>query len=353
MHVVHSPVQARHDPAHEVLTGTTIDCFEKPARAEAILAALQADPAFDITLPVEHGLGPIEAVHDPGYVAWLAHAWEDWTAAVPDVRDAIPDTFLNPAVRVGMGPGRPPLSPAGRLGWYGFDTATAFVDGTYAAARAAVDVALSATDLVLGGAAVAYGLCRPPGHHAPHAAYGGYCYFNNAAIGADHAIRNGASRVAILDVDYHHGNGTQQIFYDCPDVFYVSLHADPERAYPYFTGWTEESGAGAGLGANVNLPLPVGCDDDTWLAVLDHALDLVDTYDPALIVVSLGVDNFGLDPLGDLALTEAAYHPAGAAVASLSRPTVIVQEGGYHIPTIGGVVRSWLRGAASLTEEHS
>jgi acetoin utilization deacetylase AcuC-like enzyme len=351
MRVVHSPIHARHDPAHEVLTGTSVECFERPARAEAILAALRADRDFEFTPPREHGVGPIEAVHDPGYVAWLAGAWEDWAAHTPGVREAIPDTFLNPAMRAGMGPGRPPHNPAGRFGWYGFDTATAFVDGTYAAARAAVDVALTATDLVLDGVDIAYGLCRPPGHHAPHAAYGGYCYFNNAAVAADHAIRTGAGRVAILDVDYHHGNGTQQIFYDRGDVLYVSLHADPERAYPYFTGWTDESGVGAGLGANVNLPLAAGCDDGTWLAVLDRALDLVDRYDPALIVVSLGVDSFGLDPLGDLALTEGAYHPGGAAVASLSRPTVIVQEGGYHVPTIGGVVRSWLRGAASLTEK--
>ncbi len=207
----------------------------------------------------------------------------------------------------------------------------------------------SATDIVLAGDGVAYALCRPPGHHAPRAAFGGYCFLNNAAIAAHHAIARGARRVAVLDVDYHHGNGTQQIFYDRADVLYVSLHADPERAYPYFAGFTDERGTGSGTGATVNLALAPGCDDTGYLATVAQALDAVHRFDPEVVVVSLGVDTYGDDPLSDLAVTAAAYHPAGLAVAALDRPLVVVQEGGYNVNVMGELVRSFLRGTARLT----
>jgi acetoin utilization deacetylase AcuC-like enzyme len=348
MRVVHSPAHAGHAPGHEVLIGRATAPIEVPARAAAIRAVLAADAAFTIEEPVPHGLTPIECVHDHGLIAYLARAHDDWLAAAPDVGDAIPDSFLNPALREGMGPGRPPETALGRLGWYGFDTATVVVAGTYTAARAAVDVALTAADHVLGGEPCAYGLCRPPGHHAPRAAYGGYCFFNNAAVAAEHALAAGAGPVAIVDIDYHHGNGTQQIFYGRADVLYVSLHADPRRAYPFFAGHPDETGAGAGAGANRNFVLPPACDDITFLATLHHALEVVDAFDPAIVVVSLGLDTFHLDPLGDLAVTEAAYPEAGRAVAALGRPLVVLQEGGYHLPTLGANVHAWLRAAAGV-----
>jgi acetoin utilization deacetylase AcuC-like enzyme len=291
---------------------------------------------------------PIHAVHDPGLVSFLERAWHDWAAEVPERREAIPDTFLNPALRAGMGPGHRPQGGVGRLGYYGFDTATVVVEGTYLAARAAVDVALTATDLVLAGENVAYALCRPPGHHAGRGVFGGYCYFNNAAIAAEHARRAGAGKVAVVDVDYHHGNGTQQIFYSRPDVLYASVHADPDRAYPFFTGWEDETGCGPGLGCNVNIVLPAGCDDAGLLAALDRVLPAVDAYAPDLVVVSLGLDTYEHDPLGDLAVSIDAYHPAGARLAALGRPLVVVQEGGYHLATLGRNVRAFLRGAAGL-----
>ena len=211
-----------------------------------------------------------------------------------------------------------------------------------------MDVALTATDAVLAGDPVAYALCRPPGHHAPRAAYGGYCFLNNAAIAAQHALDSGAARVAVLDVDYHHGNGTQQIFYDRGDVLYASVHADPDRAYPYFAGFTDECGTGTGTGATRNLVLPAGCDDAQFLGAVVDALDAVHRFDPALVVVSLGVDTYEHDPLSDLAVTRDAYHPAGLAVAALDRPLVIVQEGGYAVDAMGGLVRAFLRGASRL-----
>jgi len=346
--VVYSPEHRRHDPRCEIQTGEAVSPIESPARAEAIRRVLDADPAFQLTLPTQHGTAPLTAVHDADYLAFLERCWDDWAHALPRQRQAIPDSFPNPALRAGMGPGRVPSGAIARLSFYAFDTATVVVPGTYAAARAAADVALTATDLVLAGDPVAYALCRPPGHHAPRAAFGGYCFLNNAAIAAEHARRAGAERVAILDVDYHHGNGTQQIFYERPDVLYVSLHGDPDRAYPYFAGFVDECGAGFGTGATCNFPLGEGCDDATFLAELGRALDMVESFDPDVVVVSLGVDTYGPDPLSDLAVTDDLFHPAGVAVAGLDLPLVIVQEGGYAVDVMGLLVQQFLRGSARL-----
>jgi acetoin utilization deacetylase AcuC-like enzyme len=288
-------------------------------------------------------------VHDPDYLTFLESAWAAWAAANPSHRQAIPDSFPNPALRAGMGPRRPPLGAVARLSYYAFDTTTVIGGGTFHAARAAADAALTAADAVLAGASVTYALCRPPGHHAPRAAFGGYCFLNNAAVAAQHAVAAGAGRVAVLDIDYHHGNGTQQIFYDRDDVLFVSMHGDPDRAYPYFAGFADECGTGRGAGATVNLLLAPAADDTTFLATLTQALDAVHRFNPDLVVVSLGVDTYGADPLSDLAVTDAAYHPAGLAVAALDRPLVIVQEGGYDVTAMGGLVRSFLRGAARLS----
>jgi acetoin utilization deacetylase AcuC-like enzyme len=349
MRVVYSPAHRGHDPTSEVETGIVVTPYECPARAEAIRDALASDADFSFVEPSEHGLAPLAEVHDADYLAFLEHAWAEWAAAMSHQRQAIPDSFNNPALRGGMGPGRAPTGGVARLSYYAFDTPTVIVESTYAAARAAADVALTAADAVLDGDAVAYALCRPPGHHAPRAAFGGYCFLNNAAIAAQHAVRAGAGRVAIVDVDYHHGNGTQQIFYARGDVFYASVHADPNRAYPYFAGFPDERGTGAGAGTTLNLTLERRCDNDGFLASLADALDAVHEFDPALVVVSLGVDTFGRDPLGDLAVTADAYHPAGLAVAELDRPLVIVQEGGYDVAVMGQLVRTFLRGAGRLS----
>jgi acetoin utilization deacetylase AcuC-like enzyme len=206
-------------------------------------------------------------------------------------------------------------------------------------------VALTTVDLVLGGERAAYGLCRPPGHHAARSMAGGYCFFNNAAIAAEAIVRASGERVAILDVDYHHGNGTQQIFWRRGDVLYVSLHADPDRQYPFFLGRADETGEGEGSGANLNMPLPAGTDDDAYLAALDRGLAAIARTPGDVIVVSLGFDTYGHDPIGDFALTTAVYHECGRRAAALGRRLVIVQEGGYHRPSLGANARAWLRGA--------
>ena len=347
MRVVYSDTHRRHAPLHDVETGVPVPQVEQPARAERIVAALAEDRSFNIEPPTEHGLEPIEAVHAAGLIAFLQDAWLSWQS-VSSLPEMFPDTSLVQGLRSGIDPAQPPepRMPTGRLGYWCFDTGTPILAGTYAAARGAVDVALTAADMIVGGEHVAYGLCRPPGHHAAHAVYGGFCYFNNAAIAADYVVRKTGSRVAVLDLDYHHGNGTQQIFYRRDDVLYASLHADPLRAFPFFTGHADETGAGPGLGANLNLPLPSATTDEDYLPALDRALEALTAFHPVLVVVSLGMDTFVHDPLGDFRLSTAAYLECGRRVAALGTPLIVLQEGGYYLPDLGENVRQWLIGAA-------
>jgi acetoin utilization deacetylase AcuC-like enzyme len=352
MRVVYTPEHLAHDPEHEFAHTEIVPGYEIPSRAEAIRETLEADDAFSFESPTRHGTAPIEAVHDPGLLRFLENAWEGWRTEAK-AREAMPDTVIHPAMIEGMRPGVEPISPLGRLGFWCFDTATPLVEGSYSAARWAVDVALTAADLVLGGEETAYGLCRPPGHHAPRAAFGGYCLFNNAAIATQYIASATDERVAILDVDYHHGNGTQQIFYRRGDVFYVSLHGDPTRAYPYYTGYAEETGAGAGEGANLNLPLPVACSDEEYLRAVDRAVEAISAFGSSILVVSLGLDTYRDDPICDLALTTRAYHEVGSRARALGHRVVVLQEGGYFVPRLGENVRQWLRGLEGLQPQMS
>lgn len=351
MQVVYSPAHLGHDITVETFMGMPIPANEVAERAEKIRWALEADGGFPFAAPTDHGEAPITAVHDPGLVRFLEVAWSE-VRRQGLVRPFLSaDTYPNRQMFEGMTPeavsrlAREPEQAAGRAGFWGLDTAAPLVAGTYSAARAAVDVALTTVDLVLGGATSAYGLCRPPGHHAARSMYGGYCFFNNAAIAAEAIVRATGERVAILDVDYHHGNGTQQIFWNRGDVRYVSIHADPDRAYPYFLGRADEVGEGAGAGENLNLPLRGGAANDDYLAAVDTALEAILAVTGSVIVVSLGFDTYGLDPIGDFALTTDVYHEVGRRVAATGRRLVVLQEGGYHRPSLGENARAWLRGA--------
>ena len=345
MKVFSSPDHRLHAPAQEFESSRFQAPFERAERADMIHSVLDADDGFEITGPTLHGVEPIAAVHDPGLVDFLSTAWVRYQEAHPDTDDVVPDLFSIPALREGMGPVSQVRAIDLELGQWCFETTTPITRGTYDAARSAVDVALSAADAVLDGEPMAYGLCRPPGHHAPRAAYGGYCFFNNAAIVAHDIVARTGSKVTVLDVDYHHGNGTQQIFYDRDDVQFVSLHGDPYRAYPHFAGFDSETGAGRGAGATVNVSLPVEASDDLYVARLGHALEAIGSFEPSVVVVSLGVDTHHDDPISDLGLTSDGLARCGALVAELGAPLVMLQEGGYASERLGENVRRWLAGA--------
>ncbi len=351
MQVVYSPRHLAHDIDTETFMGVGVPANEVAERAEKIRSALEADGGFALVDPRDHAESPITAVHDEGLVRFLEVAWSEVRAQAIPRAFLSADTYPNVAMFAGMSADavgrlvREPQHIGGRAGYWGLDSAAPLVAGTYDAARAAVDVALTAMDLVLGGETVAYGLCRPPGHHAARSMYGGYCFFNNAAIVAHAITAATGERVGILDVDYHHGNGTQQIFWGRGDVRYVSIHADPERAYPYFLGRADETGEGAGAGENLNIPLRAGATNADYLDATDRAIDALGAVDGSIVVVSLGFDTYGLDPIGDFALTTDVYHEVGLRVAGLGRRMVILQEGGYHRPSLGENARAWLRGA--------
>ena len=349
MRAVYSPLHLGHEIVSETVMGLPVPANEVAERAEVIRATLEADGGFAIEGPAEHGESPILAVHDAGLVRFLADAWVEHRAQGIPRPSLIPETIFQRGYVEGMGGDgfvpRQPTAIGGRAGFHALDTSTPIVAGTYVAARASVDVALTAVDRVLAGDDVAYGLCRPPGHHAGRSTYGGYCFFNNAAIAAQAITERTGERVAILDVDYHHGNGTEQIFWRRGDVLYVSLHADPARQYPYFLGFADEVGEGPGRGANLNLPLPAGTTNAQYLEALDRGLARIADEPGSIVVVSLGLDTYGLDPICDFALTTDVYHAVGRRVAALGRKLVILQEGGYHRPALGENVRAWLRGA--------
>jgi acetoin utilization deacetylase AcuC-like enzyme len=339
MPVVAGEAHRGHDPAYEVNYGEVVrPPYERPERAERLRDALAA-AGHPLVAPVPHGPGPVLAVHEPALVEFLEQAWPAWRAAGgPEV--LIPDTFA--IGRLARGGGRDPAGGTGRPGWFCFDTATPLVAGSFAAALAAADAALTAADLVAGGEPAAYALCRPPGHHAGPGYYGGFCLLNNAAIAARRLT--GLGRVAVVDVDFHHGNGTQDIFWEDPQVLYVSLHGDPAGHYPFFTGAADETGGGPGAGTTRNLPLPDGTGDDAYLAALGEAMAGVDAFDPAVLVVSAGFDTFEDDPIGAFGVTTGGYARIGAALASAGRPLVVVQEGGYAVEALGANAVALMRG---------
>jgi len=327
------PRQLAHAPALELHNGGFVPYAETPARAENIRAALGPVEAAE-----DHGEGPLRAVHDPAYLAFLRTAYDDWRAAG---REGDAGGYAWPVVR------RRPLALDridARLGAHSFDASSPIAAGTWEGAYWSAQTALSALDTVLAGERTAFALCRPPGHHAGRDYLGGYCYLNSAAIAAEAARTAGRSRVAILDVDYHHGNGTQDIFYEDGEMLFVSLHADPRTDYPFFWGHADETGEGAGEGANLNLPLPQGTDVAAYLPALDTALERVAAFAPDLLVVSYGADTFAGDPISHFRLATQDYAVVARRIASLAKPTLIVMEGGYAVDALGANVASFLAG---------
>ncbi len=324
-----------HEPGAEIWVGVSTPAAETPSRAEAIRAALdarvvEAEPHADDAL--------LEA-HDPDLLAYLASAWQQWELAGlpedPGQDRVVPYVFAHAA----LGARRPPAAVWAKPGWFAYDTMTLVGPGTWEAARAAVNCALTAVDLVLAGEPLAYACTRPPGHHVTRGCYGGSCYLNNAAIAAA-ALRKGVDgAVAVLDIDAHHGNGTQQIFYEDPEVLTGSVHVDPGTGwFPHFLGFADETGGGA----NRNLPLPPGSGDEPWLGAVSELAAWA--RDAAGLVVALGVDAAADDPESPLQVSAGGFRKAGALLGALGVPTVVVQEGGYDLERLGPLVRETLLG---------
>jgi len=326
------PRQRAHAPALELHNGGFVPFAETTARADAILAAIGPAEA-----PADHGEAPLRAVHSEDYLAFLWSAHKDWQAAG---REGDAAGYAWPVVR------RRPLGLDridARLGAYSFDASSPIAAGTWDAAYWSAQSALSALDAVLAGDRAAFAACRPPGHHCGPDYLGGYCYLNNAAIAAEAAVKTGR-RVAILDVDYHHGNGTQDIFYARGDVLFVSIHADPRQDYPYFWGHADETGEGDGERANLNLTLPRGISLAGYLPALDAALERIAGFAPDLLVVSYGADTFAGDPISHFRLETADYAALAKRISTLGLPTLIVMEGGYAVDALGANVAAFLSG---------
>lgn len=335
-----------HEPDGEVWLGVWDAGTEVPERATVIREAL-CDAGAVLQHATDHEDRALTAVHDQALVEHLRTVWEQWESvgfpAEHDRRRVVPYLFPTAGLLEGL-PCLPPSALHGRLGMFCYDTMTLIGPGTWTAARAAADAALTAADLILSGTRVAYALCRPPGHHAGPRAYGGSCYLNNAAIAAQFLRDGGVERVAIIDIDAHHCNGTQAIFYQRPDVFVGSLHIDPGAGwFPHYVGFRHEHGDGPGVGANCNIPLPPGTSDADWLDAVESLCADARRHGAEAVVVSLGVDAAVCDPESPLAVSAAAYRGAGQRIAALA-PALVVQEGGYHLPTLGTLVVETLSG---------
>lgn len=346
MRIVINPRHHGHTGGVEFARGRVIPTNESPERADVILAAVQSAAVGPVSEAHDFGEVPILAVHEAGLLTFLKSAWAEWQAAGFE-GSALPFTFR----LASLGESTEPQSIHGKLGRWGFDACTPIVAGTWEAAYWSAQTALTAAALIQSpkqpdGDSLTFALCRPPGHHAGRGVYGGSCYLNNAAIAAEALRHAGHKRVAILDVDYHHGNGTQEIFWERADVLFVSIHADPAGAYPYVTGAARETGGGAGQGANLNIPLPLGTDWAAYAPALDRALAAISHSGATALVLSLGVDTWGGDPISGFLLQTADYRPMGQKIAALGLPTLVVMEGGYALSAIGDAVVNTLTGLA-------
>jgi acetoin utilization deacetylase AcuC-like enzyme len=345
--VVWSDNVLRHEPRTEVWVGVPTPGTEVPDRARVLLAAVTAAGATVVDA-TPHGDELLLRVHDRGLVNHLRTVSADWAAGEYETlvgQDrVVPYVFPTPGMLDGL-PAHAPTATHARAGVWCYDTMTLVGPGTWEAARSAVDVTLSAVDLVAAGALSAYALVRPPGHHATRRAFGGSCYLNNAAVAVEGLRAAGHDRVAVVDIDAHHGNGTQAVFWERPDVLYASLHVDPGAGwFPHFMGFAEETGSGAGTGTTANEPLGPGTGDAGWLAAMHRLLERVTDFDPGAVVVSLGVDAAGADPESPLDVTTDGFAAAGELLAGLGRPTVLVHEGGYALDRLGPDTVAVLRG---------
>ena len=342
MLIFHNPNHRLHAGRQEMFRGRLVPCHETPARLEHVLTELRKRPIGLLREPGEADLGLVRRIHAPHYVDFLAQAWNEWVAldAANSELDILPSVWPGHGFRRDV----VPANFAARVGLYSFDAGTPLGAGTWDAALCGAACAIDAARAVGAGARVAMALTRPPGHHAGADFFGGYCFLNNAALAAQALRDAGAPRVAVVDVDYHHGNGTQSIFYERDDVFTASIHGDPSIEYPFYLGYADELGSGRGEGCNLNLPLPHGTGFERWQQALLHALAEVRRHGADALVVPLGVDTFEGDPISRFTLCSADFLQVGRTLASAGLPTVFVMEGGYAVAQVGVNVVNVLEG---------
>ena len=322
----------------ELFGGELVKPFERPERMEYILNEIKTRKLGPILDPVNFDMDIIYKIHDKKYVDFLNNAWNEWVA-LGFKGEAIPTVYPSRSMNSDV----VPTFIEGKLGYYCLANETSISEGTVEAAYESVKVALTAADMLDEEKSV-FALCRPPGHHASKDQYGGYCFFNNVAIAAEKLKEKGAKRIFILDIDFHHGNGTQAIFYDRSDVFFVSLHGDPKDAFPHFLGHADEKGSGEGLGYNCNYPMPPGTPYDVWTKSLDDSISKIQNFSPDALIVSLGVDTYENDPISFFKLKSDDFFDVGRKIASINLPTLFVMEGGYAIKEIGVNTVNTLKG---------
>jgi len=347
MPVVWDERHRRHDVGGGIWLGVELASDETPARGDHLRDAMEAAGAT-MHPATDHGDAPVLAVHTPDYLAFLGRAHAEWLAAGhhldPGQPDVVPYVFSLPQATSGR-PVPPAAAIRAEIGRYAVDTMTPIGAGTHEAARAAVDAALTAADLVLAGTPAAYAAVRPPGHHVGPGFYGGSCHLNNAACAAQHLVDRGGARVAVVDIDAHHGNGTQEVFWRRGDVFFGSVHVDPGAGwFPHTAGFADEEGEGPGAGANRNLPLAPGSGDEAWLVGVRQLVEAAVAHGAEALVVSLGVDAAVGDPEAPLEVSPYGFAEAGRSLAAPGLPTVFVQEGGYDLHTLGDLVLAVLDG---------
>lgn len=336
MKVVFSPAQLEHNPESYLSSGAPVANPELPERADRLLAAA-LECGLTQELPADCGDSVIAAVHSERYLTFLQNIHTRWSRIDGASKEVLPN--VHPISRADGYP----KSAVGQVGYHVYDASCPISADTWTSARWSAMTAAHAARQVLAGERSIYALCRPPGHHASQDLAGGFCYFNNSAIAADQLLEK-FERVAIIDVDVHHGNGTQRIFYDRSDVMTLSIHADPVRFYPFFWGYADETGTGAGEGFNVNLPLPRGTGDTDYLKTLDIALKSVSDFEPQAIVIALGLDAHKDDPYQGMAITTPGFSHIAKSLAAMNLPSVIVQEGGYLSDSLASNLLSFLAG---------
>jgi len=330
MKTVFSEDHRLHFGKYELIDGSFVTPFECPQRMDTIMQQVEAAGFDEVIAPQDFGLDPIARVHDGDYIDFMRTAHDRWKKTHGET-DAMPICWPNRTLRQ-----KRPTEIDGILSYYSFDAGTPIMHGTWRAITTSVNVALTGAQLIREGQTCAFSACRPPGHHAAYDLYGGYCFFNNAAVASQALLDDGAERVALLDVDYHHGNGSQAIFYDRDDVLYVSLHGDPRQEFPYFLGYDDEMGAGKGKGYNLNLPMPWGTEWRDYLKSLEKGLARIRDFAPDALVVSLGVDTFEKDPISKFRLKGEHFPLMGSKIAEkISCPCLFVMEGGYAVDEIG------------------